>query len=404
MKQPSDEARLPLDGVRVIAVEQYGAGPFGTMLMADLGAEVIKIENPSDGGDVGRQVGPYFFEEGNSHFFQAFNRNKRSLTLNLKTAAGREVLEALVETSDALIDNLRGTQAERLRLTYEDLKDINPRIVCAHLSAYGREGTRKSWPGYDYLMQAEAGYLSLTGEPNGPPARFGLSIVDMMTGLMTGFALVSALVGARETGRGRDVDVSLFDVALHNLNYLAAWYFNGGHRQGREPRSAHPSLTPSQLYRTRDGWIFVMCNKEKFWPLFCAKLGRPKLATDPRFHDFKARLAHRDELTELLDRTFETLDTQDWIERLAGSVPVAPVYDVAQALDNPFVREQRRVASFQPRNGGPSVDMLTGPIRLSDMDLPTHCGPQLGEDSETILAELGYTPAGIARLREEGAV
>ena len=217
---------------------------------------------------------------------------------------------------------------------------------------------------------------------------------------MTGFALVSA----RATGRGSDVDVSLFDVVLHNLDYLAAWYFNGGHRQRREPRSAHLSLTPSQLYHTRDGCIFIMCNKKTFWPLFCDKLGRPAPASDPRFHDFKARLAHRDELTELLDRTFETLDTEDWIERLAGIVPVAPVYDVTQALDNPFVCEQRRVASFQPRNGGPSVDMLTGPIRLSDMDLPTHCGPQLGEDSETILAELGYTPAGIARLREEGAV
>ena len=285
MDGPADTPRLPLDGVRVIAVEQYGAAPFGTMLLADLGAEVIKIENPADGGDVGRQVGPFFFEDGNSHFFQAFNRNKRSLTVNLKTAAGREVLEALVAKSEALVDNLRGNQAERLRLTYDHLKDINPRIVCAHLSAYGREGSRKSWPGYDYLMQAEAGYLSLTGEPNGPPARFGLLIVDMMTGLMTGFALVSALVGARATGRGRDVDVSLFDVALHNLNYLAAWYFNGGHRQGREPRSAHPSLTPSQLYRTRDGWIFVMCNKEKFWPLFCDKLGRPELAADPRFRD-----------------------------------------------------------------------------------------------------------------------
>ena len=404
MGEPADTPRLPLDGVRVIAVEQYGAGPFGTMLMADLGAEVIKIENPADGGDVGRQVGPFFFAEGNSHFFQAFNRNKRSLTLNLKTAAGREVLEALVAESDALIDNLRGNQAERLRLTYDHLKDINPRIVCAHLSAYGREGSRKSWPGYDYLMQAEAGYLSLTGEPNGPPARFGLSIVDMMTGLMTGFALASALVGARATGRGRDVDVSLFDVALHNLNYLAAWYFNGGHQQGREPRSAHPSLTPSQLYRTRDGWIFVMCNKEKFWPLFCDKLGRPELAGDPRFRDFKARLAHRDELTELLDGIFEARDTEDWIERLSGTVPVAPVHDVAQALDNPFVREQRRVATFRPRNAGPSVEMLTGPIRLSDMDLPTHTGPQLGEDNESILTALGYTPAGIARLREQGAI
>ena len=396
--------KLPLDGVRVIAVEQYGAGPFGTMLLGDLGAEVIKIENPADGGDVGRLVGPFYFEEGNSHFFQAFNRNKRSLTLNLKTEAGREILEALVASSDAIVDNLRGDQPERLGLTYDDLKGINPRIVCAHLSAYGRQGERKSWPGYDYLMQAEAGYLSLTGEPNGPPARFGLSIVDMMTGLMTGFALVSALVGARETGQGRDVDVSLFDVALHNLSYLAAWYLNGRHEQGREPRSAHPSLTPSQLYRTRDGWIFVMCNKEKFWPLFCDKIDRPELSNDSRFQNFAARLANREELTRLLDEAFGAHETAVWIDRLSGTVPVAPVYGVAEALDNPFAREQERVVDFQPRKGGDPVTMLAAPIRLSDTDLPTVAGPGLGEDNETLLAELGFTSEKIAGLRKHGVI
>ena len=404
MSRQAPEPQLPLAGVRVIAVEQYGAGPFGTMLLGDLGADVIKIENPTDGGDVGRAVGPFYFEEGNSQFFQAFNRNKRSLTLNLKTGAGREVLEALVAKSDALVGNLRGDQPERLRLTYDQLKDVNPRIVCAHLSAYGREGERKGWPGYDYLMQAEAGYLSLTGEPDGPPTRFGLSIVDMMTGVMTGFALVSALVGARATGRGRDVDVSLFDVALHNLSYLAAWYLNGGYLQGREPRSAHPSLTPSQLYRTRDGWIFVMCNKEKFWPLFCEKIGRSELAGDPRFHDFKARLANREELTELLDQTFEAHDTKDWTKRLSGTVPVAPVLDVAEALENAFAREQGRVVSFEPRDGSNPVEMLAGPIRLSDMDLPTRAGPRLGEDNEEILSELGYSFEGIARLRGDGVI
>ncbi|MFN8981292.1 MAG: CaiB/BaiF CoA transferase family protein, partial [Alphaproteobacteria bacterium] len=184
------ERPLPLDGVTILAVEQYGAGPFGSMLLADMGAEVIKIENPAEGGDVGRSVGPYYFGPGDSHFHHAFNRNKRSLALNLKHPEGMAILRQLVGHADAVLDNLRGDQPDKLGLTYEALKDINPRIVCAHLSAYGRQGSRKSWPGYDYLMQAEAGYLSLTGEPDGPPARFGLSVVDMMTGLMTSFALV----------------------------------------------------------------------------------------------------------------------------------------------------------------------------------------------------------------------
>ena len=269
---------LPLSGVRVIAVEQYGAGPFGSMLLGDLGAEVIKIENPAEGGDIGRAVGPYYFGPGDSHFFQAFNRNKRSLTLNLKHPEARGVFHELVRSADATLDNLRGDQPERLGVTYDALKDVNPKIVCAHLSAYGREGPRKAWPGYDYLMQAEAGYLPLTGEPDGPPSRFGLSIVDQMTGLYAAFALVSGVVSARATGTGRDIDVSLFDAALQNLTYLAVWYLNAGINQQRAPRSSHPSLTPSQLYKTKDGFIFIMCNKEKFWPVLCDSHRAPGMA------------------------------------------------------------------------------------------------------------------------------
>ena len=292
---------LPLAGVRILAVEQYGAGPFGSMQLADMGAEVIKIENPAEGGDVSRSVGPYFLGDHDSHFFQAFNRNKRSITLNLRASEGQRVLRDLATTADAVLDNLRGDQPPRLGVTYDQLKSANPRIVCAHLSAYGREGARASWPGYDYLMQAEAGYLSLTGEPDQTPARFGLSIVDMMAGVYAATALLGGIVSARATGVGRDVDVSLFDTALANLNYLAAWYLNGGHAQGREPRGAHPSLTPSQLYRTADGWIFIMCNKQKFWPVLCEKVGRPEWSDDARFASFKARLENRAELTRLLD-------------------------------------------------------------------------------------------------------
>src|SRR5918998_2965843 len=197
---------LPLSGVRVIAIEQYGAGPFGSMLLGDLGAEVIKIENPAEGGDVGRFVGPHFFGPGDSHFFQAFNRNKRSLTLDMKHPEARGVFRELVRSADAVFDNLRGDQPERLGTTYAQLSDVKPEIVCVHLSAYGRDGSRKAWPGYDYLMQAEAGYLALTGEPGGPPARYGLSIVDLMTGLAAAFALLSGVLSARATGRGLDID------------------------------------------------------------------------------------------------------------------------------------------------------------------------------------------------------
>jgi crotonobetainyl-CoA:carnitine CoA-transferase CaiB-like acyl-CoA transferase len=396
---------LPLDGVTVLAVEQYGAGPFGSMLLADMGAEVIKIENPAEGGDVGRSVGPYYFGPGDSHFHHAFNRNKRSLALNLKHPEGMALLRQLVGHADAVLDNLRGDQPDKLGLTYEALKEFNPRIVCAHLSAYGRQGSRKSWPGYDYLMQAEAGYLSLTGEPDGPPTRFGLSVVDMMTGLMTAFALVSGVVGARATGRGMDVDVSLFDTALHNLSYLATWYLNGGHVQGREPRGSHPSLTPSQLYRTKDGWIFLMCNKEKFWPALAEALGRPEWADDPRLSTFKARLANRELVTQILDQALSQKTTAEWLVLFGGSVPAAPVFDVAQALKNPFAQEQAAIADFTRREGGDPVRMLTGPVRVAGSRPPSIAAPKLGADTNDILEKrLGLDAEEIKKLREKGTI
>jgi crotonobetainyl-CoA:carnitine CoA-transferase CaiB-like acyl-CoA transferase len=384
--------------MRILAVEQYGAGPAGTIYLADLGAEVIKIENPREGGDVGRTVGPHFFGPGDSQFYQTFNRNKRSIGLDLQSAEGAAIFRSLVKTADAVFDNLRGDLPERLGLTYERLADCNPRIVCAHLSAYGREGSRAAWPGYDYLMQAEAGHMSLTGEPDAPPARYGLSVVDLMTGVVACLALVSAVLGARATGRGRDVDTSLFDLALFNLNYPGTWYLNAGTVQAREPRSAHPSLVPSQLCRTADGWIFVMCNKEKFWPLLAAELGHPQWADEPRFADFPSRLAHRDELTVLLDEAFSRASTAEWLKRLSGRVPVAPVNDVAQALDNAFVAERSSIQDFRYADGR-AARLIANPIRVADAELPRRAAPALGADTDRLLKDLGYTDQRIAELR-----
>jgi succinate--hydroxymethylglutarate CoA-transferase len=395
---------LPLTGVTVLAVEQYGAGPFGTMLLADLGAEVIKIENPADGGDMARAVGPHFLPDGSSQFFHTFNRNKRSLTLNLKADEGREIFHRLVENADAVLNNLRGDLPGTLGLDYAALGKVNPAIICAHLSAFGREGPRRTWPGYDYLIQAEAGYLSVTGEPDGPPARFGLSVVDMMTGLMAAFALASGIIGARATGKGMDLDTSLFDTGLHNLSYLAAWNLNAGVNQGREPRSAHPSLTPSQLYRTSDSWIFVMCNKEKFWPILARALDHPEWATDPRFASFKARLEHRDEVTAMLDAALSERPTAEWLELLGGVVPVAPVNDVAEALENPFVADQERIAGFSGPDGAELLRMLVGPVRVAGAEQPRNAAPELGADADDILRGLGLSDARIEALRARGVV
>lgn len=393
---------LPLEGVRVLAVEQYGAGPFGTMYLADQGAEVIKIENPSDGGDMARAVGPYFFGPGQSQFFHSFNRNKKSLTLDLGRAEGQAVLHELAKSADALACNLRGDVPGKLGLTYEHLKAHNTQIVCAHLSAYGREGPRADWPGFDYLMQAEAGYFSLTGDPEGPPARFGLSVVDMMTGLAMAYALLAALTAARATGEGRDIDVSLFDLALHNTSYLATWYLNAGVNQPRLPRSAHPSLTPCQLYTTADGWIFLMCNKEKFWPALCQALKRPDWAEDPRFRSFKERLENRDLITDLLDAALKERTTAEWLEIFAGLVPAAPVNDLAGALENAYVQERGRIETLDLPEHGP-YRMVAPPIRAGE-PAPTRPAPALGADTDAILGDLGYTEAGIDALRKAGVI
>lgn len=397
---------LPLDGVRVLAVEQYGAGPCGTQYLADLGAEVIKIENPADGGDMGRSVGPYFIDDGESTsaslFYQSFNRNKRSLTLALATEEGQQIFRELVRTADAVTCNLRGDVPGKLGLTYERLGAINPKIVCSFLTAYGREGPRATWPGYDYLMQAEAGYFSLTGEPGTPPTRFGLSIVDIMSGLALAYQTVAAIMNARATGQGRDIDVSLFDLALSNVSYPATWYLNTGHNQGREARSGHPSMTPCAQYRTRDGWIFIMCNKEKFWPILCDKIGRPEWGEDPRFLRFKDRLEQRALIQDLLDEALSAKTTEEWLEVFAGSVPAAPIYDVKQALENPFVRDTGKLQTLTHQGGSP-FRMLNAPFRTGE-PTPNRPAPELGQDTDALLAELGYDAAKIVALRERRIV
>lgn len=386
---------LPLQGLRILAVEQYGAGPYGSMHLADLGAEVIKIESPP-GGDVSRATGPYFLGEGDSLFFQTFNLNKRSLRLDLKAAEGREVFAKLVASADAVLNNLRGDQPAKLGLDYATLSQLNPKIVCAHLSAYGRDNERAAWPGYDYLMQAEAGFMALTGEPDAPPARFGLSMVDFMTGTTMSMGLLAAVIGAMRTGKGRDVDVSLFDVALHQLSYPATWYLNEGHRTERLPRSAHPSTVPCQVYRTADGWVMVMCMLEKFWQTFVEGIGSPAWAAEPRFANFAERRKVRDELTVLVDAVLSSQPTAYWTQKFAGRIPIAPVLDIAQALDNPYVRDVDMLQEVAHPQG--TQRLLRNPIKLDGQRLSGDACPPLNADAAELLRELGYNDADCARL------
>ena len=392
----------PLEGLSVVAIEQYGAAPFGTMYLADLGAEVIKIENHKAGGEMGRHVLPYA-KDGDSLFYQTFSCNKRGLALDLKRPRGREILERLALRADAVINNLRGDLPATLGLDHASLGRVNPRLVCVHLSAYGRDNERAAWPGLDYVMQAEAGYLSMTGEPDSVPTRFGLSVVDFMGGLTAALALVSGVMRARASGQGMDIDTPLYDVAMNNLSYPATWHLNEGFEPKRVARSGHPSLVPSELYRTTDGWLFVMANKANFWPALCRAMERPEWIDDPLMRDFAARYENRDEVVRRLEAVFLTRTTEAWLERLAGVLPCAPVNDVAGALASGFA-ERRRMIQEVPHPSRGTMRMVRQPITVNGAVMPRRAAPALGADTAAILSELGYDNDEIEALEADGTV
>jgi crotonobetainyl-CoA:carnitine CoA-transferase CaiB-like acyl-CoA transferase len=393
----------PLEDVRIVAVEQYGAGPFGSVHLADLGADVIKIEDPRTGGDVGRYVPPFQHGE-DSLFFETFNRNKRSLRLDVASPAGRVVLEDLVRVSDAVYSNLRGDVPARLGLRYEDLSVVNPAIVCCSLSAFGMTGPRAAEPGYDYILQGIAGWMSITGEPDGPPTKSGLSLVDYCGGLVAAISLLAGVHAARRDGVGMDCDVSLFDTALGMLTYPATWHLNGDFVPVRTRQSAHPSIVPFQNFRTADGWIVVVAAKEKFWQRLAAALDRPDLADDPRFATFEDRRVHASELLAILDERFAAGSTDHWIDVLADAgVPCGPVNDVAGALSDPQTAARSMIVETDhPRFG--AVRQVASPVRVGDASPSHRRAPLLDEHAGDVLGGLlGYDAARIQELRRRGA-
>jgi crotonobetainyl-CoA:carnitine CoA-transferase CaiB-like acyl-CoA transferase len=349
--------------MRILSVEQYAAGPYGTMFLAELGAEVIKVEN-AQGGDPARYTGPHFAAPGEGEYFHTWNMGKQSVTLDLKSDEGRAAFHSLAAGADAVVNNLRGDQARKLGLDYAALKSVNPALVCLHISAYGRDNDRASWPGYDYLMQAESGLMSITGEPDGPPTRYGASGIDYMTGMTGMVGLLSCLLSARATGQGCDVDTCLFDVALHQLGYCGTWYLNHGDVTTRTERSSHFSLAPVQTFPTADGWIFIMCMTQKFWLNLVEAMGRRDLAENPSFTTPAARWENRQALSDLLDAEFRTHGTEHWLGRLSGLLPVGPVYDIQQALESPFVAATGMVRDA-PHPGNPAMRVLANPLRIN---------------------------------------
>ncbi|GAA4903445.1 crotonobetainyl-CoA:carnitine CoA-transferase CaiB-like acyl-CoA transferase [Actinomycetospora succinea] len=396
----------PLEDIRIVSLEQYGAGPFGSMHLAELGAEIIKVEDSGAGGDVGRSVPPYA-ADGDSLFFESFNRDKSSITLDIRTPEGRAVFHDLVRTADAVYSNLRGDVPAKLGIRYSDLKDVNPQIVCCSLTGFGMTGPRSDEPGYDYVLQALGGWMSLTGEPGGPPQKTGISLVDYSGGYVAAISLLAAVHAARRDGVGTDCDVSLYDTAVSLLTYPGTWHLTAGYEPARTHHSAHPSLIPFQAFEAADGWLVVGCAKEKFWRRLVAVMDRPDLADDPRFATFADRARHRDVIVPLLEEAFRERTVADWLKPLyAAGVPCAPINDVAGAMTDDHTVARDLVAETDHPAFG-QVRTLRSAVRVGPPGhdrAPTRGAPAMGADTDRVLRELGYDDDQITALRGSGAL
>jgi crotonobetainyl-CoA:carnitine CoA-transferase CaiB-like acyl-CoA transferase len=371
-------ARPLLDGIRVIEVGQILAGPYCGMLLADLGADVIKVEPP--GGDLARNVGAVG-AGGVSPYFASLNRNKRSVVIDLRSDEGKQQLGELVASSHALVVNMKGSTIQQLGLTYEQLKRWNERIVCVAITGYGLDGSRADHPSFDYIIQAETGVAAMTGEPDGPPSLAGYSVIDNSVAPYAALGLVSAIL----RGEGGQLDVSLHDTLLAQLNYRAAAVLNGGVEPPRASMGAHGFYAPAQLFATADGHIAVFVAHDGFWRPLALEMGGRELADDERFATMAARAAHRDELAKLLADIWRTRTTAEWLARLRPlGVPIGPVATLTEALSSDLVAERGMVMTTPTDDGG-AVSTLASPIRTAGVEPPNRPAPRLGADTATLL-------------------
>ena len=393
----------PLADIRILSLEQYGAGPFGTLHLADLGAEVIKVEDPRVGGDVGRYVPPYAKDE-DSLFFEAFNRNKKSISIDLLTPEGRAVFEDLVKVCDVVYSNLRGDVPAKMKITYNDLKHLNPKIVCCSLTGFGMTGPRSSEPGYDYILQGLAGWMDLTGEPDGPPTKSGLSMVDYSGGFVAAISLLAGVHAARRDGVGMDCDLSLYDAAIGMLTYPGVWHMNAGFTPVRTHHSAHPSLVPFQAFEASDGWLIVGCAKEKFWQRLTEVIGKPEWAADPRFVTFAERQKNASVLLPMLEDIIRQRTVDEWLSVLyPASIPCGPINDVAQAMLEPHTIARNLIIETEhPRYG--TLKNLASPVKVGNEAVTHRRAPQRNENFDEVMSGLlNYSPEKIALLNDAGA-
>jgi crotonobetainyl-CoA:carnitine CoA-transferase CaiB-like acyl-CoA transferase len=402
MAENQDVPHAPLTGIRVLDLGRHLAGPTCAMLLGDMGADVIKVENP-EGGDHGRESGPPFFN-GESAFFLSANRNKRSLTLDIKRPEGQEIFRTLADTADVVVENYRPGVMEALNIGYDTMSARNPGIIYCSISGFGVDGPFADRPGLDQIVQGFSGLMSVTGFEGSDPVRVGIPIADLLTGLYGAYGVLAALYARQETGRGQVVNTSLLECMVGTLAFQATRYLNSA---GVPPPAGnhHPINAPYGVFRTKDGYITIGATGDKRWPKLCELLGMPDLPNDPRFNTNGGRYANRLELAETLETKLREKNSDEWEVLLnKNSIPCGPIYNVGQALDHPQVL-QRQMVVERPHPTMGNVRLLGLPVKLRDTPGDVfRVPPLLGEQNDEILNELGIDAGEIERLRGSGIV
>lgn len=391
-----------LEGVRILDLSQMLAGPFCSMLLADLGAEVIKIESPGEGDRI-RKMGIYRIG-GQSAYFLSINRNKKSVTLNLKSERGREIFYELVKSSDVVFDNLRPATLEKLGASYDLVRKHNPRIISCSISAYGRSGPYVDNPAFDLTLQAISGAMSYTGEPGRPPVRMGLPMGDLAGALMAAFAISSALFKRERTGEGCMIDISLLD-SIVSLHTYVAQYLVAGSPVPQQIGSGHISVVPYGAFKTADGWITIAIFTERFWRNFCRILGVPELAEDPRFSSNNDRSRNRDVLNPMIEERLRRKSTDEWVKILSRErIPCGALNTLDKVLEDEQIKHRGMVVEVKvPRNG--TTRMLGNPVKVVEMEQEYRFSPELGEHTEEVLEDvLRLSKEEIQNLRRKGVI
>ena len=394
----------PLGGIRVLDASRVLTGPFATMTLGDLGAEIIKIETPNAGDDT-RQWGPPFIA-GESAYFLSINRNKKSLTLNLNTEQGRNIFYDLAAKCDVLIENFRPGVTEKLQIDYETVSKKNPKLIYCSITGYGADGPYRDWPAYDIVVQGMGGIMGVTGEADRPPVRIGVAISDIGAGMYACIAILAALAARERTGKGQLIDISLLDSTISWMTYMAGHFFATGHTPKRMG-SAHPTIVPYQCFKTKDEeFITIAIGNDKLFRNFSDAIGMKELADDPKFVSNPLRVANRAQLIPLLERRMQERTRREWLQVLAGAgLPAGAVYSIGDVFSDPQVlHREMMVKIMHPRAG--EISQIGIPMKFSQTKTEIRTPPPLlGEHTEEILHTLlGYETQRILELHERGII